>query len=65
MEEKEQRNKLGLCQYCGQPGHIAIDYKDPNTLLAKRRAAGIHEMTMALSENTPSPSTVALRDLLD
>ena len=74
-EEKKQRNKLGLCRYCGQPGHIAIDHKDPNTLLAKRRAAGIHEMTMALSsntialsnilENTPSPSTVPLRDLLD
>ena len=74
-EEKEQRNKLGLCRYCGQPGHIARDYNDSNTLLAKRRAAGIHEMTIALSntapssnntsENTPSPSIVALRDLLD
>ena len=74
-EEKERRNKLGLCQYCGQPGHIAMDHRDPNTLLAKRRAAGIHKMTIALSntallsnntsENTPSPSTVALGDLLD
>ena len=74
-EEKERRNKLGLCRYCGQPGHIAMDYRDANTLLAKRRAAVIHEMTMALSlntiallnalKNTPSPSTVALRDLLD
>ena len=77
-EEKKRRNKLGLCQYCGQPGHIAMDHRDPNTLQAKHRAAGIHEMTMALSsntvapsntmaksENTPSPSTVALRDLLD
>ena len=74
-EEKEQRNKLGLCRYCGQPGHIAMDHKDLNILLAKRRAAGIHEMTIALSntalssnttsENTPSPSTVALGDLLD
>ena len=73
IEEKERHNKLGLCRYCGQPGHIAIDHKDPNTLLAKRRAAGIHEMTMALSsnntpslsENTQSLSTVALGDLLD
>ena len=75
-EEKERRNKLGLYRYCGQPGHIAIDHRDPNTLLAKRRAAGIHEMTMALSnttaslsnntsENIPSLSTVALGDLLD
>ena len=77
-EKKEQKNKLGLCRYCGQPSHIAMDHRDPNTLQAKHRAAGIHEMTMALSsniiapsstiaksENTPSPSTVALGDLLD
>ena len=76
-EEKERRNKLGLCRYCGQPGHIAMDHKNPSTLQAKRRAAEIHEMTIApsntmalssntiASENTPSPSTVALRDLLD
>ena len=77
-EEKERRNKLGLCQYCGQPGHIALDHRDHNTLQAKRRAAGIHKMTMALlsntiapsntiakSENTLSPSTVALGDLLN
>ena len=41
-EEKERQNKLGLCRYCSQPGHIAMDHKDPNTLLAKRLAAGIH-----------------------
>ena len=70
-EEKERWNKLGLCRYCGQPGHIARDHNDSNTLLAKRCAAGIYEMTMtpsntiALSENTPSSSTVALGDLLD
>ena len=73
-EEKERRNKLGLCRYCGQPGHIATDHNDPNTLRAKCCAAGIHKMTIALSntapsnstsENTPSPSTVALGDLLD
>ena len=73
-EEKERQNKLGLCRYCGQSGHIAMDHNDANTLRAKRHATGIHEMTMALSntapsnntsENTPSPSTVAVRDLLD
>ena len=69
-EEKERRNKLGLCRYCGQPGHIAMDHKDPSTLQTKRRAAGIHKMTIALSlnntsENTPSSSTVPLGDLLD
>ena len=76
IEEKERRNKLGLCRYCGQPGHISVDHNNVNTLQAKRRAAGIHEMTMALLsntiassnntlENTLSPSTVALGDLLD
>ena len=40
-EEKEQRNKLGLCRYCGQSGHIAKDHNDANTLQAKRRAAGL------------------------
>ena len=66
--EKERKNKLSLCRYCGQPDHIAEDYNDSNILLAKRRAAGaagIHEMTMVLSktlENTRSPSIVTLGD---
>ena len=25
LEEKERRRKLGLCLYCGKPGHIAIN----------------------------------------
>ena len=72
-EEKERRNKLGLCRYCGQPGHIAKDHSDANTLLAKRCAAGINEMTISSAsastpttssslENASSPSTVALGD---
>ena len=66
-EEKERRNKLGLCRYCGQPGHIARDHNDSVTLLAKCRAAGINEMTLTSSaplpsENASSLSTVALRD---
>ena len=69
-EKKERRNKLGLCRYCGQPGHIAIDHQDASTLQAKHCAASIHEMTIALSlnntlENTQSLSMVALGDLLD
>ena len=66
-EEKERWNKLGLCRYCGQPSHIARDHKDSNTLLAKRHAAGIHEMTIApsntmtLSSNATAPSnTIAM-----
>ena len=31
-KEKERWNKLGLCRYCGQPGHIAKDHSDPSTL---------------------------------
>ena len=45
-KEKKSKNKLGLCRYCGHPGHIAIDYKNPNTLLAKRCAAGIYKIKM-------------------
>ena len=65
-EEKERRNKLGLCRYYGQPGHIARHHSDSAMLLAKCRAAGINEMTISSasssSENTPSLSTVALGD---
>ena len=42
--EKERRKKLGLCRYCGQPGHIAKDHNDANTLQAKRRAAGLSKL---------------------
>ena len=63
-EKNEQKNKLDLCRYCGQPGHIAIDHKNSNTLLAKHCAAGIHKMTMVLSENTLSSSIVTLKDYL-
>ena len=63
-EKKKRQNKLGLCRYCGQPDHIARDHSDSAMLLAKRQAAGIHEMTIspAPSENVSSPSTVALGD---
>ena len=69
-QEKKRRNKLGLCKYCGQAGHIARDHSDLTTLLAKHRAAGINELTIysapptpaSSSENALSPSTVALRD---
>ena len=28
QEEKNRRNSLGLCYYCGEPGHIAIDHRN-------------------------------------
>ena len=40
QEEKDRRNSLSLCHYCGKPGHIAIDHKNPALLANKRQAAG-------------------------
>ena len=68
-EEKERRNKLGLCRYCGQPGHIAKDHNDVNTLQAKRRAAGLvaagltaNPSELDASGKASSSSIVALED---
>ncbi len=41
QEEKNRHNNLGLCRYCGEPGHIAIDNKNPALLATKKLAAGI------------------------
>ena len=57
QEEKDRRNRLGLCRYCGEPGHIAIDHKDPTLLASKRQAAGITNNSMALVPYTPPPAT--------
>ena len=73
VEKKKRQNKLGLCRYCGQPGHMAKDHNNTSTLQAKRHAAGIHAMAiaswspknMSSLENMSSLSIVALRDLLD
>ena len=40
QEEKNRRNSLGLCCYCGEPGHIAIDHKNFTLLATKKQAAG-------------------------
>ena len=48
QEEKDRRNNLGLCRYCGEPGHIAIDHRNPAVLATKRQAAGISNHSMAL-----------------
>ena len=40
QEEKDRRNSLGLCHYCGEPGHIAIDHRNLALLATKRQAAG-------------------------
>ena len=65
-KKKKCRNKLSLCRYCGQPGYMAKNHNNASTLQAKRYAASIHEMTMALPlENMPFSSTITLGDLLD
>lgn len=60
-KEKDRRNRLNLCRYCGQAGHIAKDHHDSIVLQAKRRAAGIHELAIS-SLNVSSPSIVAPGD---
>ena len=39
QEEKDKRNKLGLCRYCGEPRYIAIDHRNPTLLATKRQVA--------------------------
>ena len=56
QEEKDRRNRLGLCRYCGEAGHIAIDHRNPELLASKRRAAGITNHSMALVPYTPPPA---------
>ena len=38
-EEKDRCNNFGLCHYCGEPGRIAINYKNPILLSTKRKTA--------------------------
>ena len=40
QEEKDGRNNLGLCYYCGKLGHIAIDHRNLTLLATKKQAAG-------------------------
>ena len=36
QEEKDRRNNLGLCRYCGEPGDIVIDHRNPALLATKK-----------------------------
>ena len=40
QEEKDRHNSLGLCRYYGEPGHIAINYRNSALLAIKRQVAG-------------------------
>ena len=40
QEEKDRRNSLGLCRYCGEAGHIVIDHTNPTLLATKKQAVG-------------------------
>ena len=53
QQEKDRRNSLGLCRYCGEAGHIAIDHRNPALLASKRQAAGITNHSMALVPYNP------------
>lgn len=48
QEEKKCHNRLGLCYYWSEPGHIAIYHKNPATLATKKQATGITNHLMAL-----------------
>ena len=54
QEEKDRRNNLGLCRYCGEPGHIAIDHRNSALLANKKQAAGVFtDNSMALVPYKP------------
>ena len=56
QEEKDRCNNLGLCRYCDEPGHIAIDHRNPALLATKRQAAGAFTgNSMALVPYKPLP----------
>lgn len=49
QEKKDERNDLGLCHYCKEPGHIAIDYKNSALLATKKQtASALKNNSMAL-----------------
>ena len=56
QEKKDRRNNLGLCRYCGEPGHITIDHRNSALLATKRQAAGAFMgNSMALVPYKPLP----------
>ena len=54
QEEKDKYNSLGLYYYYDEPGHIAIDHKNPALLAIKRQVAGtLTNNSMALVPYKP------------
>ena len=41
QEERDRSNSLGLYRYCGELGHIAIDYRNPALLVTKKQVADV------------------------
>lgn len=41
QEEKDRCNSLGICHYCDESRHIAIDHRNPALLATKRQVAGV------------------------
>ena len=56
QEEKDRRNSLGLYRYYGEPGHIAINHRNPALLTTKRQVTGaLMANSMALVPYKPLP----------
>ena len=56
QEEKNRRNNLGPCRYCGKSGYIAIDHRNSALLATKRQAASAFTgNSMALIPYKPLP----------
>ena len=56
QKKKDRRNSLGLYHYCGGPGHITIDHRNPALLATKRQVAGVFMgNSMALVPYKPFP----------
>ena len=56
QKEKDRCNNLGLYHYYGEPGHIAIDHRNPALLNTKKKAAGAFMgNSMALIPYKPLP----------
>jgi hypothetical protein len=50
-EERQQRWNLGLCMYCGQPGHIAISCPNKGPGVRNRASSTLLAETAEQSEN--------------
>ena len=56
QKEKDRCNRLGLCRYGGEPGHIVIDHRNSAFLATKKQAtSALTGNSMALIPYKPLP----------